>query len=135
MPEFTNTIFQQHLDNRILAGSRCQSCDSLHLPPRPLCSNCYSENLVWDELDGRGELVAFTAVHIAPTAMLAAGYSMQNPYVSGIVRLNAGPSISAQIIGVDATQPQEIKIGTPVQVTFIEREGSDHKALAFAVIR
>jgi uncharacterized OB-fold protein len=134
MHVFINTTFQRHLDNEKLAGSRCRSCGSIHLPPRPFCSDCYSDDLVWDELDGRGELVAFTAVHIAPTAMLAAGYSMQNPYVSGIVKLRGGPSISAQIVGVDATQPQDIRIGSPVQVTFIEREGSEHKALAFAVI-
>ena len=132
---FTNTIFQKHLDGHILAGSRCQSCGELHLPPHPLCPTCYSEDMVWEELDGRGELAAFTAIHIAPSAMIEAGYNMQNPYVSGIVKLREGPSISAQIIGVDATQPQDIQIGAPVQVTFIERNGSEHKALAFEVLR
>ncbi len=131
---FTNVAFTNHLDQQKLAGSRCQSCNTLFLPPRPLCSNCFDQDMVWEELDGRGELVAFTAIHIAPTAMIEAGYSMQNPYVSGIVKLTAGPSISAQIIGVDATQPQDIKIGSSVQVAFVERNGSEHKALAFEII-
>ena len=132
---FTNTAFQRRLDEDKLAGTRCQSCGALHLPPHPLCPNCYHEDKVWEELDGRGELVAFTAVHIAPTAMIDAGYSLQNPYVSGIVKLAEGPSISAQIIGVDATQPQDIQIGAPVQVAFIQRNGSEHKALAFEVVK
>ena len=132
---FTYTTFQQHLDEDKLAGTRCQSCGELHLPPHSLCPNCYHEDMVWEELDGRGELAAFTAVHIAPTAMIDAGYNIQNPYVSGIVKLKQGPSISAQIIGVDATQPQAIQIGSPVQVTFIDRKGSEHKALAFEVVK
>ena len=131
---FTNTVFQQHLDEQKLAGSRCQSCNTLFLPSRPLCSNCFGQDMAWEELDGRGQLVAFTAVHIAPTAMIEAGYSMKNPYVSGIVKLATGRSISVQIIGVDATKPQDIQIGSPMQVAFIQRNGSEHKALAFEVI-
>ena len=132
---FTNVAFTNHLDQQKLAGSRCQSCNTLFLPPRPLCSNCFGQDMVWEELDGRGLLIAFTAIHIAPTAMLNAGYSMQNPYITGIVKLAEGPAISAQIIGANATKPQDIQIGSPVQVAFIEHNGSEHMALAFEVIR
>ncbi len=132
--QFTKSVFQQHLDAQKLAGSRCRSCGNLYLPPHPLCPYCYSEDMVWETLDGRGELVAFTAIHIAPTAMLEAGFNMQNPYVSGIVKLAAGASISAQIIGFDASRPQDIQIGSDVQVVFINRDGSEHKALAFEVV-
>ena len=60
----------------------------------------------WEELGGRGKLVAFTTIHIAPTAMIEAGYSRDNPYCTGIVRLAEGPAISAQILGVDPTKPE-----------------------------
>ena len=50
---------------------------------------------------GGRELEAFTAVHIGLTAMIEAGYDRFNPYCSGIVKLAEGPSISAQILGVD----------------------------------
>jgi uncharacterized OB-fold protein len=44
------------------------------------------------------------------------------------VQLEEGPSISAQILGVDATRPEEIAIGTPLQVAFVQRaEGPDGK--------
>jgi uncharacterized OB-fold protein len=39
---FTPTSFQRLLNEHKLAGSRCLSCGSLHLPPRPICSNCRS---------------------------------------------------------------------------------------------
>ncbi len=86
-------------------------------------------------MSGRGRLAAFTVVHIAPTAMIEAGYGRDNPYCVGIVQLDSGPAISAQILGVDATRPDAIQIGTPVQVAFVERGDGDGKRtlLAFSV--
>ena len=89
--------------------------------------------MAWVELSGRGKLAAFTTVHIAPTAMIEAGYGRDNPYCAGIVQLDEGPAISAQILDVDASQPAKIAIGTPLEVAFVERgEGEDrHTYLAF----
>jgi uncharacterized OB-fold protein len=87
----------------------------------------------WLEVEGEGELKAFTTIHIAPTAMLEAGYGRDKPYCTGIVKLTNGLSISAQIVGIDANDPGGIKIGTKVEVEFIERgEGEELKTfLAF----
>ena len=134
--DFTNVRFRQQLGERKLAGSRCRTCGALYLPPRPLCTTCYGEDLTWEQLSGDGELAAFTVVHIAPSAMIDAGYGRDKPYVSGIVKLTEGPSISAQIIGVDASKPESIRIGTPVHAVFIERKREeDTIALAFEVVR
>ena len=72
-------------------GSRCQSCGALHLPPRALCPACYGDEMEWEQISGKGKLVAFTTVHIAPTAMIEAGYGRENPYCAGIVQLDEGP--------------------------------------------
>ena len=65
--------------------------------------------------------------------MLEAGYGRDNPYCAGIVLLADGPSISAQILGVDAAHPEGIKIGTPLKAAFIERGEGDaqHSILVF----
>ena len=130
---FSNAAFQVHLNDHKLMGARCQDCGALYLPPRPMCTACYSASMTWTEIPGGGELAAYTTVHIAPTAMIEAGYGRDNPYCSGIVKLDAGPSISAQIVGVDVDHPESIKIGTPVTVEFLDRgEGDERKAfLAF----
>ena len=114
-------------------GSRCQSCGALHLPPRPLCPACYSEEMEWEQVSGKGKLVAFTSIHIAPTAMIEAGYGRDNPYCTGIVQLDRGPAISAQILDVEPARPEEIEIGMPLRVTYIERgEGEGQRTyLAF----
>ena len=123
---FTSAAFYRFLDEHKLMGSRCKTCGALHLPPRSLCPACHGEEMKWEEMSGKGRLVAFTTIHIAPTAMIEAGYGRDNPYCAGIVQVDEGPAISAQIVGVDATQPEQIAVGTPLKVAFIERgEGEE----------
>jgi uncharacterized OB-fold protein len=66
--------------------------------------------------------------------MIAAGYGRDNPYCSGIVTLENGLSISAQILGLDVSRPQTIKIGTPLQAGYIER-GEGEERQTFLVFR
>ena len=131
--QMTGDAFYQYLAEQKLMGSRCQSCGALHVPPRSLCPACYGDELAWEQIGGRGKLVAFTTVHIAPTAMIEAGYGRKNPYCTGIVALEEGPCISAQITGVDPAAPQEIEVGTPVRIAFVQRgEGEAQRTyLAF----
>lgn len=133
---FDQVGFTEHLSEGHLMATRCESCGGVYLPPRSLCPACYGEELTWIQLSGKGELAAFTTIHIAPSAMIAAGYGRKNPYCAGVVRLAEGPAISAQILGVDAARPQDITIGTPLQATFIERgEGEEKKTfLAFQAV-
>jgi uncharacterized OB-fold protein len=55
--------------------------------------------------------------------------------MTGVVKLEEGPMISAQILGLDAAQPEISHIGTPLTVTFIERGEEEEKRtfLAFEV--
>ena len=131
--QMTGEAFYQYLGEHKLMGSRCQSCGALHLPPRALCPACYGDEMVWEQIRGTGKLVAFTTVHIAPTAMIEAGYGRKNPYCTGIVQVEEGPCISAQITGVDPAAPEQIEVGMPVRVAFVQRgEGEDEQAfLAF----
>ena len=113
-------------------GCRCTSCGKLYMPPRPLCPECHGETLEWMEMNGKGKLVAFTIVHIAPTSMIEAGYGRDNPYCAGVVQLDEGPSISAQILGVDGKRPERIAVGTPLKVAFVERGEGEEKQTCLA---
>jgi uncharacterized OB-fold protein len=127
---FSQAEYHHWLAEHKLMGSKCIKCGKLFLPPRPMCTNCYGNTMEWVSLDGYGELVAFTVVHIAPTAMLEVGYGRENPYCSGIVRLEENVSISAQILDVDVRNPEQIKIGMPLKAEFVERgEGEARKTL------
>ena len=102
-------------------AAKCEACGALFVPPRPMCPDCHGEEMAWVEVSGKGKLAAFTAVYIGPNAMIAAGYDRKNPYMTGVVQLDEGPLISAQILGLDAAQPEVGNIGTPLKVAFIER--------------
>ena len=78
-------------------------------------------------MSGSAKLTGFTVIYVAPTAMLAQGYSRENPYVTGIVELAEGPKISARITGLDPAHPETIKIGTPLNVDYIEVGEGDAK--------
>lgn len=119
--DYTATSFQAYLDENRLMGSRCVETGEIFVPPRPMCPHTYSTNMEWIELSGRGKLVAFTAIYIGTSDMVAAGYDRKTPYCTGIVELDEGPRFSAQIIGVDVNHPEEIAIGQPLQAGFIER--------------
>jgi len=130
---FTAASFDQYLAEGKLMASRCADCGTLNLPPRAICPKCHSENLEWAETSGRGKLAGYTVVSIAPTFMIKQGYGRDKPYVSGVVELDEGVKISARITNVDATKPEEIKVGTPLTVDFITvGEGDEAKTyLAF----
>jgi len=122
---FTISSFQEFLREKKLMGCRCLKCSALWLPPRPICIRCYSDELEWVQLNGKGKLVGFTVIGVGPMPMIDAGYNKDNPYCSGIVELEEGPRISAQILGVDVTHPENIKIGSHLALDFVER-GSWH---------
>ncbi len=118
---FTSASFDQFISELKLMASSCTKCGSLWCPPRPICNKCNSEQMEWLEMGGKGKLVAFTTIEVGTTMMLDSGYDRGNPYCSGIVELEEGPMISAQILGVDAGNPESIAIGTPLQLDFIQR--------------
>lgn len=124
---FTEHSFQVFLSEQKLMAAKCEDCGSLFVPPRPLCPHCFNEQMAWVEVSGKGKLAAFTAVYIGPNAMIEAGYDRKNPYLTGVVQLEEGPMISAQILGLDAVQPDVSAIGTPLTVSFIERGEEEGK--------
>ncbi len=119
--KFSSAGYFQTLQDKKIIGSKCTECGAVHLPPREICATCLSENMEEVNFSGEGELAAYSVIYVPPTAMIEAGYGRDNPNVAGIVRLAEGPMISAQIVGLDASKPAEIKIGTPLKAIFVER--------------
>jgi uncharacterized OB-fold protein len=118
---FTAAAFDKAINEGKLMATVCTACGAVHLPPRAICPECRGSAVEWRELSGRGRLAAFSVIFVAPTAMLAEGYSRTNPYCAGIVKLEEGPSISAQILGVDVAHPETIAIGLPVTAVYLRR--------------
>lgn len=125
--------FNQAIAEDLLIGSHCLVCGNISIPQRQICPNCHSDQVERIQTNGQGTLAAFTVIYVPPTSMADAGYNAKNPYCVGIVALGEGPRISAQIVGLDLSDPATIKIGLPLKQTFVVRaEGeSAKKFLAF----
>lgn len=130
---FSDTSFQQFLSEGKLMGCRCRKCGSAYLPPKPICTSCYSLDLEWIEMPKTGKLAAFTCITIAPPAMQQEGFSRKNPYCSGVVEVADGLRVDARIQGIDPKKPEEIHVGMSMQIEYIkmEKDGVQSTLLAF----
>ncbi len=131
---FNDFSYERFLTEEKLMGSRCQSCGSLFVPPRTICIKCYGSDMEWIEMKGRGKLAAFTCIAVGPPFMRKEGYDRKHPYVSGVIELEEGVKVVARIEGVDGNKPENIKIGTPLQVQFLHR-GEGENLTAFLAFR
>ena len=107
---FTIEQFYKHILQGKLMGGKCEKCGKVHLPPRPLCDNCFSNQFEWVELPHNGKLLTYTVIHVAPTQ-----FQGMAPYAVGIVELEDGSRIPGMVRGV---APEQINVGMPLTIDF-----------------
>jgi len=109
-PPFTVSSFYRFVSEKRLMAAKCNECGAVLLPPKPMCTNCLSTNLKWIELDGAGNLLTYTIIHVAPEQ-----FQSITPYTVGIVELQNGLRLPGMIRDV---KPEEIKIGMNLKIDF-----------------
>ena len=130
---FSDISYEKFLNEEKLMGVRCRKCSALSVPPRPICMECHSTDMAWEQMTGKGKLSAFTCITIGPPFMIEEGFDRHNPYTSGVVELEEGGRVDARIEGVDAKNPETIKVGMALRVKYLHRQkdGIDMTYLAF----
>lgn len=105
-----------------LEGQRCSDCDALQFPPRAACRACRGANLRGQRLSGRGSVYSYAEVNHAPRGF-------QAPYLVGLVRLEEGTLVTAQLTDLE---PEDARIGLPVEmVTRRLQERGPHGLLVY----
>lgn len=94
-----------------LAIQRCAACGRLRHYPRPVCDACYSMEVAWSEVSGRGRVHSWTVTHHA----FHPGFRGEVPYILATVDLDEGVRMIAQARGID---PAAMRVGLPVEVRF-----------------
>ena len=120
--DFTIQNYLEFIQNKKLMGTKCKDCGELYIPVRKLCIKCNSPNMEWVEMSGEGELAAFTSITVGTPYFIELGYDRKKPYCFSVIKLKEGPMVSGQLVGVDESNPDTIKIGTPLKVKFLENE-------------
>ena len=126
MMEFTAKAYFDFIGEGRIMGSRCGACGDVSLPPRPVCKECGSVELEWEEFEGRGEVRAFSVINIPLSRMEG-----RCPYAVGVVRLDEGPSVSGLIL--DVKDGGELSVGSRVEAEYVKEE--EKTALCFRLVR
>jgi uncharacterized OB-fold protein len=109
---FTIEQFYKHIHQGRFLGGKCKKCGKVHLPPRPLCDNCFSKEFEWVEIPKQGKLLTYTIIHVAPMQ-----FQEMTPYAVGIVQFEKGVRIPGMIRGIPL---EMIRIGMQLTVEFEE---------------
>ena len=107
---------------------KCSNCGHVLYPPRAKCNACGSDSLVPYKLPEKGRLLTFSIVRSPPLR-----FEKMSPFVIGIVELEDGTKVTAQLTDLD---PQEAEIGMHLETVFrkISEDGPSgiiHYALKF----
>ena len=107
---FSIEQFYKFIGEKKLMAAKCNKCDTLLVPPRPLCMRCFSTDFSWVELKNRGKLLTYTVIYIAPPQ-----FQSDTPYAYGIIELEDGPRLPGMIRNM---KPEEIRVGMELVVDF-----------------
>lgn len=91
-----------------LVGEVCPHCNFKIFPPRDVCPNCEGEAKQPYAFSGKGEVFSYTTIYEAPT-----GFEAMAPYTVALIKLDEGPTITAQLTDIGETP---VSIGMPVEM-------------------
>ncbi|MFW9929471.1 MAG: Zn-ribbon domain-containing OB-fold protein [Candidatus Thorarchaeota archaeon] len=96
-----------------LLGSKCTKDNTKFFPPRFICPKCNGPCEDGIAFEGNGTLVDFTIIHVPPLHQ-----QLQSPYIIGLIKLDEGPVITTQIVGVGMDEIKDLKPGIAMTATF-----------------
>lgn len=104
--------FWDSLKQHAIRLQRCQDCRSFYFYPRPFCPECYSGNVAWEPVSGRGKLETYVINHRP-----APGFQEDGPYVIAVVTLDEGPRLMTTIVNVEP-EPENLPVDLPVEIVY-----------------
>jgi len=108
-----------------LVGEECPHCSAKIFPPRDVCPECGGEAKEPYRFSGRGSVYSYTVMHSAPS-----GFEESLPYTIALVKLDEGPTVTAQLTDVGE---KEVTIGMPVEMVTrrIKEDGGKQGMLVY----
>ena len=110
------------IDRGELTVALCGECGLRFLYPRGNCPRCGARSTKLVPASGEGVLASFVVNHRGPEGF-------DPPYVLGIVRLDEGPLLTANVVNV---HPAAVEVDLAVRAVFEER--GDRRVVAFAPV-
>ena len=105
-----------------LMGEICPHCSAKIFPARDVCPECGGEAKEPFRFSGKGSIYSYTVMNNAPV-----GFENGLPYTIALVKLNEGPTVTAQLTDLGENK---VEIGMPVQmVTRRIKEDGDERGM------
>lgn len=116
--------YRGRLQRRLLIN-RCADCGTWSQPPRGICPACWSDRVAATAVSGRGTVYLTMFLHQGPPAP-GVDYATPHPVVVVELVEQAGLRYTAAMVD---TPREEIRIGAPVELTWIDRAGAPTPAV------
>ena len=109
-PELTRPFWEAAKRHELVIP-RCTRCDRLFWYPRAECPICFSNNLEWVKVSGRGRLHTFTIVRQRANP----AFNDAVPYAYAVVQLDEGPRMVSNVVGCEV---DDLKVDMPLVAVF-----------------
>ena len=103
--------YNKSLKRNKLLGLKCNNCQAVTCPPKMTCQECTGTDLEVTELSGKGKIVSYTVIYVAPE-----GRENETPYTVVLVELEEGPWIMGNLIDIDPARVGMELIGRQVKL-------------------
>jgi len=113
-------MYRGWLDKRLLVN-RCEDCAVFHHPPKPVCPRCWSSALRPTEVSGRGIVHLTILLHQGPPAPGVDYAKGPHPVVTVELDEQAGLRFTSTVVECPL---EEVRIGLPVELDWVDRFGS-----------
>jgi len=101
--------FIERLQKKEFATTCCEKCQTCFFPPQSFCPYCFSDDITWKQLSGKGKLYTFTQIDRS--------FRFTAPDVVGLVEVDG---VAGRVFSrIDATFDR-LEIGMDVYVDFVE---------------
>jgi uncharacterized protein len=114
-------FYRGWLEHRLLLN-RCGDCGRWHHPPHPVCPDCWSRNVTPTEISGLGTIHLLIKLHQGPPAP-DVDYSRPHPVATVELAEQPGLRFTSTVINCAL---DDIKVGLPVQLAWIDRWGAPY---------
>jgi uncharacterized OB-fold protein len=121
--------FWDGVQRETLLIRKCRDCGRRQFFPRPVCVECMSANLDWEESSGRGRVYSFTLVRVPRhPAFRKQVEETGQPVIFAEIELAEGVHMLGQMVGC---RPEDVQLGAPVRVAFEPVPGGEFKLPKF----
>lgn len=103
--------FWEHARQEELYLPFCEDCQQPFYYPRRWCPACFSQNLSWRKMSGKGRVYSFSVIHQSPLP----AYQQDVPYILAIVELDEGPRMMTNILDCEISA---VNVDMAVEVIF-----------------